>query len=120
MTLNGVFVHCYCESHRCQGKLKTWRTHRAHAAQDAANRPQYPVPDEVENNQSNDCKEQEQVPVSNEHLQPYHEVPIEDIVSHIDVLQNVNEPVFETVPLCIPQHHHHNAFIMRDWCTAPW
>ena len=120
MVKNGLVVNCYCNYKRCGGKQIDWRTHGVHAAKDAADRPLFPVPEEDENNHSNECMEQKEVPESTDNLPPYHEVPIEDIVSHIDTLPNVNEPVFQTVPSRILQYLTHNALLMHDWCTAPW
>jgi hypothetical protein len=101
MPWNGRKINCYCEGRRCGGKPLDWRTHRDHANDDAANRPLYPVNALDENNHFGDYMEQKEDVGSDDPLPPYHDVPVEDIVSHVESLPNVNEAAYTSVRLLI-------------------
>ena len=104
MTKNNLRVNCYCLWKNCQGKLCDYRTERSHAAKDTANRPRYP-----EDNKHQEAEQMDPVPPSVV-LPPSEEEWGEDIYSHVENLPNCNEPVYETVSMCmhvfcvIPEH----------------
>ena len=97
MTKNGRRVNCYCSTYQCRGKEMDWRTRDRHDAKDVADRPLYPVDDEHHQQDEQINLHPEPLPTPPVAAQPYEEVPLEDIVSHVDSLPHCNDPIYETV-----------------------
>jgi hypothetical protein len=60
-------------------------------------RPLYPVNALDENNQFSACMDQKEDEGSDSPLPPYPDVPVEDIVSHVESLPHVNEAAYTSV-----------------------
>ena len=101
MTKNGLRLPCMC--HKCNGASRDYRTVQNHTARDIADRPLFPPLFPV-----NHVLEDPPLPVAPdpplpavhdgpEPDQPYPDVPLEDMVSHVEAMENCNEPVYETV-----------------------
>jgi hypothetical protein len=97
MTKNGLRVNCYCLAYACAGKEMGWRARDDHARKDAANRPLYPVVEDQSNGQDQVYPDEGGEPAPLNPPPSYYDVPMDDIVSHVETLPNVNEPLFNTV-----------------------
>ena len=78
-----------------------WRARDLHSKKDASNRPLYAMDDEdhkgQEQKNQNASPSEPDPPAPAAPPPPYQEVPVEDIVSHVESLHNCNDPVFHTV-----------------------
>jgi hypothetical protein len=103
MTKNGLRLPCMCA--KCGGADRDYRTVKRHAAAEAANAPLFPllfpvdqVQDQAPPHPPVPALEDQKAP---EPAPPYPAVFVEDMVSHVEAMENCHEPVYDSVKQCV-------------------